>query len=78
MKTKLLKKVRKRFVIQEITIKGKDTKYRVLDNKNKYVCYEFNNLDDSYDMLKWLISHNYTDIIRKPNIKKIWYNGKRI
>ena len=68
MKTKLLKKVRKRFVIQEITIKGKDTKYRVLDNKNKYVCYEFNNLDDSYDMLKWLIS---SDIVIQKALKSI-------
>lgn len=90
MKTKLLKKVRKRFEILEIT-KVNDTSlwyyssdsiypyYLLLDNENDYATVKIATYDATIEYLRLRIRKEYFKYSKKSRMiyKKVWYkNGK--
>ena len=89
MKTRLLKKVRKRFQILEIT-KVNDISiwhysstseypyYIVIDNENTFATTKNLNFDDAINYLMYIIRKNYFQYSKKSRTeyKKVWYNEK--
>lgn len=85
MKTKLLKKIRKRFSIEYYPNRDDEKKYKLTDNqsgehyvygiRNEWYISKHSALNDIIELLRWQYQHRSVKYKRENIKQKVWHNG---